>query len=233
VTTHQPTPDEMEPWLDILRVSLLPALSTSGVTAAFDLELWAVLRHLPYPVRYCLYGEWRDSTCKFGARGTDPVAAQAASECTREIKKALSRVTAASSAPGASAGSGATDRGPARALAKLSHTNPCALWSTAVSQVRSYSNIGQYIVEAGRYMTQLSMDVATFTLVDVLSDDTQRRVTENGSVAMWLESELTGRFQGSPGSWLNLQTSRLSLVTSIADSPKWTSSRFSSSSSTA
>ncbi|RSH93955.1 hypothetical protein EHS25_006608 [Saitozyma podzolica] len=187
----EPTADEMEPWLDIIRISLLPALSTSNATAAFDLELWALLRHFPYPVRYCLYGEWRDSTCRFGARSVDPTAAHAAAECTREIKKALSRVTAASSAPALGAGAGATDRGPARALAKLSHTNPCALWTTAVQQVKSYSNIGQYIVEAGRYMTQLSMDVATFTLVDTLSDDTAPRVTENGSVAMWLENLAT------------------------------------------
>ena len=179
----------MQPWLDMLRISLLPALSASTATAAFDIELWSLLKFFPYPVRYGLYGEWRDSTCSFSGRNSCPVAAQAAAESTREVKKALSRVTAATSAavPG---GPSSTDRGPARALAKLSHSNPCALWDSAVKQVRSYSNIGQYIVEAGRYMTQLSMDVAAFTLVDTLSDDRASRINDQGTgIAAWLESE--------------------------------------------
>ncbi|EIW70014.1 hypothetical protein TREMEDRAFT_29485 [Tremella mesenterica DSM 1558] len=185
-----PTLTEMEPWLQILRISLLPALSVGNATAAFDIELWHLIQHFPYPVRYRLYGEWRDSTCSFSGRNSCPVASHAAAECTREIKKALSRVTAAQSAPTAGAsGAAAQDRGPARVLAKLSHTNPCALWTTAVTQVKAYSNIGQFIVEAGRYMTQLSMDVATFTLVDTLSDDMIPRLDATGTnVAQWLES---------------------------------------------
>ncbi|MGG6497710.1 UNVERIFIED_CONTAM: hypothetical protein NY603_32785, partial [Bacteroidetes bacterium 56_B9] len=59
---YQPTDDEMRPWLDILRISLLPSLSASNVTAAFDIEIWRLLKLLPYATRYSLYGEWRDST---------------------------------------------------------------------------------------------------------------------------------------------------------------------------
>lgn len=179
----------MEPWLNVIRQSLLPALSVSSVTAAFDIEMWLVLKHLPYSIRYCLYGEWRDSTCNFKHRTSDPAASSAAAECTRDIKKALSRVTAASTASVPGSSGPVTDRGPARALAKLSHSNPCALWTTAVTQVKAYTNIGQFIIEAGRYMTQLSMDVATFTLVDTLADDVISRLNSTGTgVAMWLES---------------------------------------------
>ena len=135
-----------------------------------------------------MYGEWRDSTCNFRGRDSCPIASHAAAESTREIKKALSRVTAGQTS---STGPSSTDRGPARALAKLSHTNPCALWTTAVTQVKAYPNIGQFIVEAGRYMTQLSMDVATFTLVDTLSDENISRLNSTGTdVAQWLSSEL-------------------------------------------
>ena len=161
-----------------------------GATAAFDIELWHLLKHFPYPVRYQLYGEWRDSTCSFKGRNCCPIASNAAAECTREIKKALSRVTASQSAPSGASGAAAQEKGPARVLAKLSHSNPCALWTTAVTQVKAYSNIGQFIVEAGRYMTQLAMDVATFTLVDTLSDDMVPRMDVTGTnVAQWLESE--------------------------------------------
>lgn len=176
----------MQPWLEVLRVGLLPALSASNVTAAFDVDMWRLLRHFPYTTRYSLYGEWRDSTTKFGGRNTCPVAAAAASESTRSVKKALSRVTA--NKGGSS--SQQIDRGPARSLAKLSHSNPLALWQTAVTQVKSYSNLGRFIIEAGKYMTQLSYDVATFTLIDTLSDDTNSRMNRTGTgMAPWLESE--------------------------------------------
>ncbi|KAL7424172.1 THO2 plays a role in transcriptional elongation [Cryptotrichosporon argae] len=188
----EPTMEEMEPWLHVLRVSVLPSLCVSSKTAPFDVELWELLRHFPYPVRYCLYGEWRDSTCNFRGRNPCPAAAAAAAECTREIKKALSRVTASQSGPSSGTASQAAERGPARSLAKLSHSNPCALWTTAVNQVKAYTNIGQFIVEAGRYMTQLSMDVAIFTLVDTLSDDNASRLNPQGTgVAQWLESLAT------------------------------------------
>ena len=189
----QPDATQMKPWLEVIRVILLPAMSASGATAAFDVELWNLIKYFPYAVRYALYGEWRDVICNFSARGHDPIAAQAAAECIREIKKALSRVTAAQSGGGGSAA--VADRGPARQLAKLSHTNPCALWTTAVSQVRSYSNIGGHIVEAGRYMTQLAMDVAAFTIVDSLSNDMIPRLDPTGTqVASWLESKCSHRF---------------------------------------
>ncbi|KAI9637923.1 transcription factor/nuclear export subunit protein 2-domain-containing protein [Dioszegia hungarica] len=186
-----PTEAELQPWLELLRISILPCLSASTFTAAFDIEIWRLLRFFPYAVRYGLYGEWRDSTCRANGRNPCPIAVQCAAESTRDVKKALSRVTAAQSGP-ASGAAGIPDRGPARALAKLSHSNPCALWATAVTQVKSYSNIGQFIVEAGRYMSQLSMDVAMFTLVDTLSDDTASRLNPQGTgVAAWLENLAT------------------------------------------
>ncbi|KAK4687040.1 THO complex subunit 2, partial [Tremellales sp. Uapishka_1] len=180
-----PSEAEMEPWLDVLRLSLLPSLCVSNAMAPFDSEIWSLVKHFPYPTRYALYGEWRDSTSSFRGRNSCPSASSAAAASAREVKKALSRVTATS----ASAAAGAVDRGPARTLAKLSHTNPCALWSTAIVQVKAYVNIGQFIVEAGRYMSQLSVDVATFTLVDTLADDLVSRLNPTGTgVAQWLES---------------------------------------------
>ena len=165
----------------------MPALSNSSATAPFDIDLWALIKHFPYTVRYQLYGEWRDFTCDpKKASFNCPIAVKAAADCTRDIKKALSRVTASQSSTLPSS----QERGPARALAKLSHTNPCALWATAVTQVKAYPNIGASIVDAGRYMNQLAMDVATFTLVDVLASEKGSRTNPQGTeVAQWLESE--------------------------------------------
>ncbi|OCF36409.1 hypothetical protein I316_01658 [Kwoniella heveanensis BCC8398] len=192
----QPTPQEMRPWLDLIRISILPSLSGSGATAAFDIELWTLLKYFPYTVRYSLYGEWRDSTCSFKGRNPCLVAAHAAAECTKEVQKALRRVTSSSTSGSASAATQA-ERYSARYLAKLSHGNPLFLWTTAVTQVKAYPNIGQAIVDAGRYMTQLSFDVATFVMLDTLSDDRAQRLNETGTgVALWLErlSKFVGDF---------------------------------------
>jgi THO complex subunit 2 len=176
----------MKPWLDLIRSCLLPALSASNITASFDVDVWRLLNCFPYTVRFGLYGEWRDVTCGNGPKAC-PIAAQAANEASRDVKRALQRVTAASSNP-----TGGIvpqqDRGPARALAKLSHSNPCALWSTVVTQVKSYPNIGTFIVEAGRYMTQLSMDVAGFVLVEALTSEKRAMLNDNADVADWLAS---------------------------------------------
>ncbi|WVR05355.1 hypothetical protein IAU60_002369 [Kwoniella sp. DSM 27419] len=193
---HSALTEEMRPWLDLTRVALLPSLSGSSATASFDIELWSMLRFFPYPVRYSLYGEWRDSTCSFKGRNPCLVAAQAAAECTKEVQKALRRVTSSSTSGSTTAASQA-ERYSARYLAKLSHGNPLFLWTTAVTQVKAYPNIGQAIVDAGRYMTQLSFDVATFVMLDTLSDDRAQRLNETGTgVALWLErlSKFVGDF---------------------------------------
>ncbi|WVQ98958.1 hypothetical protein IAU59_006090 [Kwoniella sp. CBS 9459] len=195
-TKEQLSQVEMRPWLDLIRISILPSLSGSGATAAFDIELWSLLKYFPYTVRYSLYGEWRDSTCNFKGRNPCLVAAHAAAECTKEVQKALRRVTSSSTSGSASAATQA-ERYSARYLAKLSHGNPLFLWTTAVTQVKAYPNIGQAIVDAGRYMTQLSFDVATFVMLDTLSDDRAQRLNETGtSVALWLErlSKFVGDF---------------------------------------
>ncbi|WWD16138.1 hypothetical protein CI109_100563 [Kwoniella shandongensis] len=192
----EPTVDEMKPWLDLIRTSLLPSLSSSSATAAFDVELWSLLKFFPYTVRYSLYGEWRDSTCSFKGRNPCLVAAHSAAECTKEVQKALRRVTSSSTSGSATAATQA-ERYSARYLAKLSHGNPLFLWTTAVTQVKAYPNIGQAIVDAGRYMTQLSFDVATFVMLDTLSDDRAMRLNETGTgVALWLErlSKFVGDF---------------------------------------
>jgi THO complex subunit 2 len=174
----------MKPWLDMTRACLLPALAVSSVSAGFDVELWLLLKHFPYAVRFGLYGEFRDFTCGSTAKAC-PVARQAALDAARDVKRALTRVTAASSS--AAGGAPLQDRGPARALAKISHSNPVALWSIIVSQVKSYPNIGTSIVEAGRYLTQMSMDVAMFSLTDALTEEP--KLNDNGTdVVGWLMS---------------------------------------------
>lgn len=179
------TPEEIAPWADIIRGTLLPALSVSDdATACFDEELEQVLAQFPWETLACLFGEWRDNTCNNKSRGHMPPAANASTKATREIKQALSRVTAAQSNPAApTRASQASERVPARALAKHGRANPAALWTVSNSQVMAYGsvgNIGEHIIEVGRYTNRLSEDVAVFTWVDTLSNaNTNHRAIES------------------------------------------------------
>ena len=46
--------------LDVMDVAVLPALCLTPANPAIATEVWSVLRCLPYPSRFLLYGKWRD-----------------------------------------------------------------------------------------------------------------------------------------------------------------------------
>lgn len=174
----------MKPWLDLLRNTLLPALTVADpASGSFAHEVWNILAFLPMTVRYGLYGEWRDSTCNSLARTSMAPAANATMKAVTSIKQTLGRVTSSSSqtAPGVPA-SQATEKQAPRALAKLGFSNPTSLWTTINQQVMSYGaegNIGEFVVEVGRYINFLAKDVAVFTWVDQLSSGADRRRLES------------------------------------------------------
>lgn len=133
-------------------------------------------------------GEWRDGTTNPKSRTNALPAVHATTNSTREIKQALSRVTAAQSAtpllPGQQAAPvPVTDnRGPSRALAKHGHANPLGLWTTGNGQVMSYGsvgNIGEYFMEVARYSNSLSKDIAMYTWVDTLATNRHNKSVEN------------------------------------------------------
>lgn len=154
----------MAPWLSIIRQVLLPALSCSTDIAPFGAELWSLFRHLPYHTRFALYGDWRD-TCESKSRNTDPLASKAAREATEQTKHVLRRIVAKDD----SAKSTDAEKATARSLASASFANPLSVLDRALQQVKTYSNLGEYIVEACRYLEPLAMDVAIFSTLDILS----------------------------------------------------------------
>ena len=49
-----------------------------------------------------------------------------------------------------------------------------------------------HVVDASRYLTQLELDILTYSLIDALSDRRKRRVEDNGTIiAPWLKSLAT------------------------------------------
>lgn len=167
---------DVKPWTGILRKVILPALSVSdAASGAFDAELQDLFAMLDWDLLCSLFGEWRDSTTNARDRNNLPLAVHAATQAQRNAKAAMRRITAAAANSNVPP-SQAAERGPARELAGIAHSNPLAFWTIANSQTMSYGsvgNIGEHMVEVGRYTNKLSKDIAVFCWVDTLGNVSQ------------------------------------------------------------
>ena len=185
--TNQPTQSEMDPWIRIIRLCFLPALSVSQPHNAFDVELWAILKHFPYRVRHVLYRDWRDNTCRTIKRGNPCLpAARATAQALSEAKSVLKNIT--SQKQGAA---GHEDVRAITTLTNIGRSNPLPLWERALYQIKSYANIGEHIVASARNMGFMSMDVAAFVILDELDSPKLERANVKGTVAAHLENIAT------------------------------------------
>ena len=158
-------------WLEVVRNTLLPALTMTAGNSGLVSEVWVVLRQLPYTERYNLYGEWKYSLY----RRPELRARQAETE--KEAKGILKRI------------SSDNVKMSGRSLAKSSHTNPTIFFTVALNQIQSYSNLIAPIVESAKYLTHLEYDVFGFNLIDALSNPEKERTKQDGTnVSMWLQS---------------------------------------------
>lgn len=77
----------------------------------------------------------------------------------------------------------------ARALGKLSHSDPLVTWGVALRQVQSYDNLVKPLVESARFITPLGADVVVFMLLDAFSNPEKERMKTDGtSTSLWLKS---------------------------------------------
>lgn len=76
-----------------------------------------------------------------------------------------------------------------KVFARIAHTNPCVIFSVALNQVQSYDNLIVPVVEAARYLSDLSYDVFTFSLLDALCSGKTKTKDDGTSVALWLQGK--------------------------------------------
>lgn len=76
-----------------------------------------------------------------------------------------------------------------RHIGKTVHSNPTVSFAYIIKQLESYDNMIVHVVDASRYLTDIELDILTFSLIDALSDRRKKRVEQNGtSFAPWLKS---------------------------------------------
>lgn len=84
-----------------------------------------------------------------------------------------------------------------RALAKIAHSNPFIVFHAILSQIESYDNMIQPIIESLGFMTPLALDVLSYVLQLHLADTSRRKLQNDGfNVARWFQhlASFTGVF---------------------------------------
>ncbi|KAG8791241.1 THO complex subunit 2, partial [Serendipita sp. 398] len=159
-------------WINMLRVHFLPLLSMSKDNALLGNEIWPLLQKLGNHERWSIYAEWLQKTYdeNFEMKLKKALV-------TREAKGVLRRLSSKNQGQSA------------RALAKIAHQNPCVVFSIAISQVMSYDNLADPLIEALRTLSPIGYDVLTFCLLDAFSQTDRPRMKDDGTnVAHWLQS---------------------------------------------
>ncbi|ESQ34181.1 hypothetical protein EUTSA_v100065401mg, partial [Eutrema salsugineum] len=123
---------------EALGTCLLPSLQLIPANPAVGNEIWEVMSLLPYEARYRLYGEWE----KDDERNPLLLAArQVAKLDTRRILKRLAKENL---------------KPLGRMVAKLAHANPMTVLRTIVNQIEAYRDMIPPVVDAFKYLTQVS-----------------------------------------------------------------------------
>lgn len=173
---------------------LLPTLSLFPSSPSRSAEVWTVMQPLSYRTRYALYKSWRGTGLeRAGLHDSAKPLWQVSGEIQagKDARYQLKRL------------SKDTIRDVSRGVAKVCHHHPLVVFSTILSQIESYDNLVEVMVDALRFVTPLSLDVLGFCILSRLSGSgdngfvNRSRLKEDGvNVSQWLQSleSFTGYF---------------------------------------
>jgi THO complex subunit 2 len=148
------------------KLFMVPSLSLFGANPSISSELWSVLQLMPYAMRYRLYDDWKGKGLERMGLGVSPLSGKPLPVAESEInagkaaRYALKRL------------SKDNIRDMSRLLAKATHSAPLVVYGTILSQIESYDNMVDVMVEAQRFSNPLSLDVLGFCMLSRLSGTT-------------------------------------------------------------
>ncbi|KAF2457162.1 transcription factor/nuclear export subunit protein 2-domain-containing protein [Lineolata rhizophorae] len=162
----------MARWADLLKRLLVPAVSFVGDKYGVVNEIFELLKLYPTPVRYNIYAEWA-----MGSTSRLPEIKSAFEQARAETKDILKRISRTNT------------KQMARALAKVAASNPTVVFSITISQIESYENMIEVVVECARYFTFLAYDVLTWALMNALGNQGRNRMQQDGMLtSSWLRA---------------------------------------------
>ncbi len=138
------------------------------------MEVWNILRQYEVTLRWRLYGELKTETYK-----SHPELRVRAIQADRESKGILRRLSMQ------------TIDSLAGAVAKLAHSDPCILFTNAVTQIMAYQNMANCVLQALNFVTVMGFDVLLYIVLEALANPNKDRVKDDGvNTSDWLQSEL-------------------------------------------
>lgn len=159
-------------WRDLCKRLLLPAVSLTKANPGVVNEVFDLISFFPRDVRYNMYAEWYA-----GQTSRVPDIKEAFDQARAETKDTLKRLSKTNIRP------------MARALAKIAYANPGIVINVAISQIESYENLIEVVVECARYFTYLGYDILSWALINSLGQKGRSRVQEGGLLtSRWLNA---------------------------------------------
>ncbi|CAF0721331.1 unnamed protein product [Brachionus calyciflorus] len=156
----------------LLNEIFLPALSMIQMNPCIAIELWNLMKLFPYEMRYNLYNNWRLNTYKHF-----PLLVKARADCQEKIKYLLKRLTKENV------------KIHGRQIGKLSHNNPIIVCDYILAQIQRFDNFILPVVESLKFMTPLSYDVLSYSIIISLSDpDKDKMKHDSTNISSWLQS---------------------------------------------
>ncbi|XP_071787081.1 THO complex subunit 2-like isoform X1 [Asterias amurensis] len=158
--------------LSLIEGTLLPSMSTLDSNACLSEEMWSLLKLMPYNIRYCLYGRWKNSTY-----AVHPPLIRIKATTTDRAKYIMKRLTKDNVKP------------LGRQLGKLSHVNPGILFEYVLSTIQRYDNFIGPVVDSLKYLTSLSYDVLAYCVIEALANPEKERMKhDDTNLSLWIQS---------------------------------------------
>jgi len=171
--------ENFDRWQDLLKRLLVPALSLTNANSALVSEVWALLKLYPVAVRYSVYAEWFE-----GQTSRLPAIKAAFARTKLETLSTMKRISKINVSP------------MARALAKIAYSSPGIVFGIALSQIESYNNLTEVVVECAKHFTSLGYDVLVWSLMSALGGKDRNRTNAEFALlpSRWLLA--LSRFSG-------------------------------------
>ncbi|KAI9731768.1 MAG: THO complex subunit 2 [Cirrosporium novae-zelandiae] len=156
-------------WIDLCKRLLVPALSLTKNNPGVVNEVFDLLKNFSTETRYSIYAEWYS-----GQISRLPDIKLAFDQARAETKDVMKRISKTNTKP------------MARALARVAYSSPGVVFNVAISQIESYDNLVEVVVECARYFTYLGYDVLTWSLMSALGQSRSRVQADGMLTSKWL-----------------------------------------------
>lgn len=159
-------------WLDLCKRLLVPALSFTDANTGLVNEVWELVEKFSLAERYSIFAEWYSG--QISRLPEMRSVFDLARSRTKDILKRISRTNT---------------REMAKALAKVAYSSPGVVFSATLSQIESYDNLIEVVVECARYFTSLGYDVLTWSILSSLGGGGRNRMQADGMLtSQWLRA---------------------------------------------